>query len=135
MEVVNDKHELDSLYKVLNTLSKEIYEYNKLSGKRTRISEYGANHNLPSNWALKELINEFKYELNNLVVVDLDDLEDEYKLEIDMEFEGLEGIQLTEDEIIELNFIRVAKYDEKLYNETVKKLKLKYNGEKGTREN
>jgi len=63
--------------------------------------------------------------LSKLIELDLDDLEMEDGVLV---FEELKGLPLTDNEIMDLNSIRVTSYNESIYNEAVKKLRLKYNG-------
>jgi len=125
MKIEKIDHDLDALYEVLNTLSVEINKYNKLSGKVTSIVRYGPDYNFPSSWSLKVLIQEFILELDKLYELNLDDLEVNDEVLV---FEELKGLPLTDNEIIELNFIRISGHNEAIYNEAIKKLRLKYNG-------
>lgn len=129
--------DIKGLYKILNDLSWAVGSYNKFVGNpRTQVCEYAPDPSIPEELNVRYLIKEFEIEVNKLKVIIINDLVEDMEesfpesindltLPEKFEFEGLEDI--TEDELLKLNFLRLTAKEE-VFNSYKEELEEKYNG-------
>lgn len=128
--------EIQGLYNILNDLSRAVSDYNRYMGNPdTQVCAYAPDTSIPEVLNIRDIIKEFGVEVDKLKVVIINDLEDieepipESISDLDLpekfEFEGLE--EITEDELLKLNFLRLTSKEE-VFNSYKEELEEKYNG-------
>jgi len=129
--------EIQGLYNILNDLSRAVSDYNRYMGNPdTQVCAYAPDTSIPEVLNVRDIIKEFGIEVGKLKVVIINDLIEDIEESIPesisdldlpekFEFEGLE--EITEDELLKLNFLRLTSKEE-VFNSYKEELDEKYNG-------